>query len=92
MLTCRALILARSGHELGGGSLDPYIESLRSYSGKYRFFVPPGGAGGSGGNQNHFLYIAAPGGMCVQVTGVASAGLAPGNETFYDFCARKTLQ
>ena len=79
------------GHELGGGSLDTIITNLKGYPGKYRFFVPPGGVGrrqlDESGASTHFLYIAAPGGMCVQVTGSASAALAPTNETFYDFCS-----
>ena len=71
------------GHAHVAGTLDPIITKLKSYAGKYRFFVPPNGVGGT----EHFLYIAAPGGLCVQYTGTASAALAPTNETFYDFCS-----
>ena len=94
------------GHAHVAGTLDPIITKLKSYSGKYRFFVPPNGelailsralsrclpypasttTAGVGGTE-HFLYIAAPGGLCVQYTGTASAALAPANETFYDFCS-----
>ena len=92
------------GHAHVAGTLDPIITKLKSYDGKYRFFVPPNGelailsrassrclpypgiTAGVGGTE-HFLYIAAPGGLCVQYTGTASAALAPANETFYDFCS-----